>query len=37
VARLRCRAKKDGDHYILNGTKNFITNGGVANVVTVYA
>lgn len=37
VARLRCRAKKDGDSYILNGTKNFITNGGVADLVTVYA
>jgi alkylation response protein AidB-like acyl-CoA dehydrogenase len=29
VARLRCKAIKDGDSYILNGTKNFITNGGV--------
>lgn len=37
VARLRCRAKKDGDSYLLNGTKNFITNGGVADIVTVYA
>lgn len=37
VARLRCRAKKDGDSYILNGTETFITNGGVADVVTVYA
>jgi alkylation response protein AidB-like acyl-CoA dehydrogenase len=37
VARLRCRAKKDGDSYIINGTKNFITNGGVADIVTVYA
>jgi alkylation response protein AidB-like acyl-CoA dehydrogenase len=37
VARLRCRAAKDGDSYILNGTKNFITNGGVADIVTVYA
>ncbi|HEX7504745.1 MAG TPA: acyl-CoA dehydrogenase family protein [Syntrophales bacterium] len=37
VARLRCRARKDGDSYILNGTKNFITNGGVADIVTVYA
>ena len=37
VARLRCRAVKDGDSYILNGTKNFITNGGVADIVTVYA
>jgi alkylation response protein AidB-like acyl-CoA dehydrogenase len=37
VAKLRCRAKKDGDSYILNGTKNFITNGGVADIITVYA
>ncbi|MGD9037779.1 MAG: acyl-CoA dehydrogenase family protein, partial [Syntrophobacterales bacterium] len=37
VARLRCRAEKDGDSYILNGTKNFITNGGVADIITVYA
>jgi alkylation response protein AidB-like acyl-CoA dehydrogenase len=37
VARLRCRAVKDGASYILNGTKNFITNGGVADIITVYA
>ncbi len=37
VARLRCRAKRDGDSYVLNGTKTFITNGGVADIVTVYA
>jgi alkylation response protein AidB-like acyl-CoA dehydrogenase len=37
VARLRCRAKKDNDSYVLNGTKNFITNGGVADIATVYA
>ena len=37
VARLRCRAVKDGNSYILNGTKNFITNGGVADIITVYA
>nr|HID58848.1 acyl-CoA dehydrogenase [Desulfobacterales bacterium] len=37
VARLKCRAIKDDDSYVLNGTKNFITNGGVANVITVYA
>ncbi|MFC1809054.1 acyl-CoA dehydrogenase family protein [Candidatus Omnitrophota bacterium] len=30
-------AKKDGDHYILNGTKCFITNGGEAEVYTVVA
>ncbi|MBT8406522.1 MAG: acyl-CoA dehydrogenase family protein [Deltaproteobacteria bacterium] len=37
VAGLRCRAVKDGDSYILDGTKNFITNGGVADIITVYA
>ena len=37
VASLRCRAVRDGDSYILNGTKTFITNGGVADIVTVYA
>jgi alkylation response protein AidB-like acyl-CoA dehydrogenase len=37
VARLRCRAVKDGNSYILNGTKTFISNGGVAEVLTVHA
>lgn len=37
VARLRCRAVKDGDAYILNGNKTFISNGGVADVLTVHA
>jgi butyryl-CoA dehydrogenase len=31
------RAERDGDHYVLNGTKNFITNGGVAGLYLVYA
>ncbi len=30
-------AKKDGDYYILNGTKHFITNGGDAEIYTVIA
>ena len=30
-------AKKDGDNYILNGTKQWITNGGEAEVYTVIA
>ncbi|MDR3112077.1 MAG: acyl-CoA dehydrogenase family protein [Elusimicrobiota bacterium] len=30
-------AIKDGDYYILNGTKHFITNGGEAQVYTVFA
>ncbi len=30
-------AVKDGDHYILNGVKHFITNGGDAEIYTVIA
>jgi butyryl-CoA dehydrogenase len=37
VARLKCKAERKGDVYVLNGTKNFITNGGVAGTLTVYA
>jgi len=33
----RTEAKKDGDVYILNGTKNWITNGSTADVVLVMA
>ncbi len=29
-------AKKDGDNYILNGTKQWITNGGEAGIYTVF-
>ena len=34
---LRCRAERKGDRYILNGSKTFITNGPLADVVIVYA
>jgi alkylation response protein AidB-like acyl-CoA dehydrogenase len=34
---IRTTAKKEGDHYILNGTKQWITNGGEAEVYTVVA
>ncbi len=34
---LRTRAEKKGDKYILNGTKMFITNGPIADVILVYA
>jgi len=37
VAGLGCRAIKKGDEYIINGTKLFISNGGVADIHTVYA
>ena len=32
----RTSAIREGDHYLLNGTKNFITNGKVADVYIVY-
>ncbi len=37
VANLRTAITKDGDDYILNGSKMFITNGGVAQQYTVFA
>jgi acyl-CoA dehydrogenase len=37
VASVRTAARRDGDSYILNGTKRFITNGGVAKMYTVTA
>ena len=37
VAGMRCRAEKDGDEYILNGNKFWITNGGHADYITVFA
>lgn len=30
-------ARKEGDHYVLNGTKQWITNGGEAGIYTVFA
>ena len=37
VASMHCRAEKKGNDYILNGTKYWITNGGVADYMTVFA
>jgi butyryl-CoA dehydrogenase len=37
ASAMQTTAKKDGDHYILNGTKHFITNGGDAETYTVFA
>ena len=34
---IRTRAKKDGDDYIINGSKVFITNGILADAVIVVA
>src|SRR3990167_7569347 len=37
AARIETTAKKEGDHYIINGTKQWITNGGEAEVYSVVA
>ena len=37
VASMRCRAVRDGDEYILNGSKYWITNAGVSDTYTVFA
>lgn len=37
VAALKTRAVRKGDKYIINGAKMFITNGGVADTIAVYA
>jgi alkylation response protein AidB-like acyl-CoA dehydrogenase len=37
AAALRTTARREGEHYVLNGTKNFVTNGGFAKHFIVYA
>lgn len=37
VAGMQLLAERDGDHYVLNGTKCWITNGGEADLFTVFA
>jgi len=37
LGSMRTTARLDGDHYVLNGTKLYITNGPVADVLLVYA
>jgi len=34
---MRTRARKDGDHYVLNGSKMWITNSPVADIAVVWA
>ena len=34
---LRCAARRDGDHYVLNGTKNWVTNGAFAGAIVLFA
>ena len=37
VSALRMRARRDGDRYLLSGSKRFITHGSIANLVTIFA
>jgi isovaleryl-CoA dehydrogenase len=37
VVSMRARADRVGDHYLLNGTKMWITNGSEADILVVYA
>ena len=37
VAGIRTRAVRDGDEYVISGSKRFITNGSVAGLITVFA
>ncbi|HEU5347914.1 MAG TPA: acyl-CoA dehydrogenase family protein [Ktedonobacterales bacterium] len=37
VGAIRTRAERHGDHYVLNGGKQFITNAGLARVNVIFA
>lgn len=37
VVNMSTRAVRDGDDYLITGTKTFITNGGIADVYVVFA
>ncbi|MGD7042954.1 acyl-CoA dehydrogenase [Jeotgalibacillus proteolyticus] len=37
VSSMKTKAVKDGDHYVLNGSKVWITNGGVADLYIIFA
>lgn len=37
VAALQCRATKEGDAYVINGVKTWISNGGIADFYVVFA
>jgi alkylation response protein AidB-like acyl-CoA dehydrogenase len=37
AGQLRCRAERQGDEYVINGTKMFITNGTWADVCLLFA
>ena len=37
LGSMRTRARRQGDHYLLNGSKLYITNGPVADIILLYA
>lgn len=37
AAAIKTRASRDGDYYVLNGVKQWITNGGIADIYIVIA
>jgi acyl-CoA dehydrogenase len=37
VAAMACSARDDGDHWVLDGQKTWISNGGIADVYCVFA
>ena len=37
ASSIRTRALREGDHYVLNGQKRFITHGGIADLYVVFA
>lgn len=37
VSGIRCKATPDGEDYILNGTKYWVTNGGIADYYSIFA
>ena len=37
AAALKTTAERDGDGYVLNGTKTWCTHGSIADIVTVFA
>jgi alkylation response protein AidB-like acyl-CoA dehydrogenase len=37
AAAMRTSVRRDGEHFVINGTKNFITNGSLADIAIVFA